>query len=82
MLTTARFMAHVAQTVRTAALSAAVSACSTAIADWMASNRLQLNADKYGCDVVRVSYGSSSSLPVAPVIISSSCHPVITFSVS
>jgi Reverse transcriptase (RNA-dependent DNA polymerase) len=52
----------------TAALSAAVSDCSTAIADWMGSNRLQLNAEK--TDVTWcASAHRSSSLPVAPVII-------------
>jgi hypothetical protein len=52
----------------TAALSAAVSDCSTAIADWMGSHCLQLNADKTNvtwCTSVR----RSSSVPVAPVII-------------
>ena len=62
----------------TAALSAAVSACSTAIADWMGSNRLQLNADK--TDVMWcASARRSSSLPTAAVIIAGvAVNPVCT----
>jgi hypothetical protein len=55
----------------TSALSSSLSSCSSAVADWMRSNRLQLNADK--TDVMWcASARRASSLPSSPVTIAGS----------